>query len=68
MGDTTSLFTGLIFGSIGMGYLLYGYKQRRGIALLSGALLCAVPYFVTDLLFTLPLCGAAMALPFYYKH
>lgn len=68
MEDTTSLFTGLIFGSIGVGYLYYGVKQHKGVALFCGFILCAVPYVITNLLFMLPLSAAAMALPFFYKN
>jgi len=34
--DTTLIFTRLIFGSIGMGYVVYGRKQANMIALLAG--------------------------------
>ena len=27
--DTNTLFAGIIFGSIGMGYLMYGKKQQN---------------------------------------
>jgi len=65
--DTTTLFLGLIFGSIGMGYLIYGRKQKHGIALLSGVALCVLPYLVSDMLFITLLGAGFMALPFLYK-
>ena len=65
--DTTTLFLGLIFGSIGMGYLIYGRKQQHGIALLSGVALCVLPYLVSDLLFLTLIGVGFMALPFLYK-
>ena len=34
--DTTLKFTGLIFGSIGMGYVVYVRKQANMITLLAG--------------------------------
>ncbi len=43
------LFLGLIFGSLGTGYFLYGRKQRAGIPLLAGLLLMVVPYFISNL-------------------
>ncbi len=62
--DTTSLFAGVILGSIGLGYLMYGKRQKKAIAFLSGVLLCAIPYFISNI-FLLGLAGAAlMALPF----
>ncbi len=65
--NTTTLFLGLIFGSIGMGYLIYGRKQKHGIALLSGVALCALPYLVSDILFITLIGAGVMALPFLYK-
>jgi hypothetical protein len=38
---STAIMFGMLFGAIGFGYIIYGRKQRRGIALLSGVLLCA---------------------------
>jgi len=65
--NTTTLFLGLIFGSIGMGFLIYGRKQKHGIALLSGVALCALPYLVSDILFITLIGAGVMALPFLYK-
>jgi len=58
---------GVLFGSIGVGYLLYGKKQRRGAALLSGALLCSFTYFVPNLLLIIIIGVILMALPFVVK-
>jgi len=66
--STTTLFLGLIFGSIGMGYFIYGRKQKRGIALISGVALCVLPYLVSDILFITLIGVGVMLLPFYFKH
>ena len=42
------LVLGLIFGSLGTGYFLYGRKQRAVIPLLAGLLLMVVPYFISN--------------------
>lgn len=66
--DTTTLFAGVIFGSIGMGYLVYGKKQHKGIALLSGLMLCVMPYFTANIVL-LVLSGILfMALPFFINY
>ena len=65
--NTTTLFLGLIFGSIGMGYLIYGRKQKHGIALLSGVALCVLPYLVSNILFITLMGVGIMVLPFLYK-
>ena len=36
MDSTATLLSGLLFGSIGVGYLIYGKKQQRQAALFSG--------------------------------
>ena len=48
MIDTWSLFLGLLFGSIGFGYYLYGRKQANTIVRYSGIALMVYPYFVDN--------------------
>ena len=64
METSTLLFLGVLFGSIGMGYIVYGRKQRKGIALLSGVGLCAFPYFVTNIFLVILVAIVLMLLPF----
>jgi len=68
MGYTATIMFGLLFGSIGLGYFIYGKKQRQGIALFSGIALCALPYIVSNLLLMIFIGIALMALPFYIKY
>ncbi|WP_324778456.1 hypothetical protein [Thiobacillus sedimenti] len=61
--DTSSLLWGLLFGSIGLGFFLYGKRQQAFVPLLSGLALMVFPYFVSSTL-ALVLIGAALvALP-----
>jgi hypothetical protein len=62
--DATTLFGGVILGSLGMGYIVYGRKQKKGIALLSGIVLCGLPCFVSNIYFLLIAGIAFAALPF----
>ena len=62
--DTTLLFTGLIFGSIGMGYMAYGRKQANFMALLAGVGLCAFPYFVNSVWMSMAIGLGLVILPF----
>jgi hypothetical protein len=41
MDSSSSIILGVLFGSIGLGYIVYGRKQKKGIALFSGIALCA---------------------------
>lgn len=64
----TSLFMGMIFGSIGVGYLVYGKKQQKGTALGVGLALCVLPYFVPNVLLLLILGALLMAIPWYVRY
>ena len=46
MFSTNFLFASLIWGSIGVGYWMYGKKQSSGVAMIGGALLIVASYFV----------------------
>ena len=68
MDNSTSLLLGVLFGSIGMGYIFYGKRQRKGMALVSGIALCIFPYFVSNV-FLFVLTGLVlMALPFFMQY
>ena len=47
-GRMTTLIFSVVFGSIGVGYFVYGKKQKRTIPLLAGTGLCAFPYFMAN--------------------
>jgi hypothetical protein len=67
MFDTASIMWGVLFGAIGMAYLAYGRKQRRGIALLSGVLLCVLPYFASNAYLMILIAVILMALPYFLR-
>lgn len=68
MGGSAALLWGMLFGSIGLGYFVYGKKRQRIIALLSGITLCIFPYFVSSTLLMV-LTGAVLAaLPFFLRY
>lgn len=48
MENTTSLIWGLIFGSIGIGFFIYGKKQKVLVPFLVGIALFALPYIFID--------------------
>lgn len=61
------LIWGVIFGSIGLGFFVYGKKQKTIIPLLSGIGLMVVPYFISNG-YLLMLSGVVLvALPFIVK-
>jgi len=64
MGGSATLWWGLLFGSIGMGYFIYGKKQQNLTALVAGIALMALPYFVSNGLLVLLIGLLLMAVPY----
>ena len=59
MGSVAGLLWGVVFSSIGLGYFLYGKKQRSISPLVFGVALMGVPYFVSNT-WVLCLIGTAL--------
>ena len=66
MGDitATSLFMGVLFGSIGLGFFIYGRKQRKVVPLLCGIVLIIVPYFIPGTLLLFVVGAVLVAIPY----
>ena len=56
--DTNFLFANLIWGSVGLGYCIYGRRQREIVPLIGGVAMVAVSYFVGSALLMSLLCIA----------
>lgn len=67
MGDTTNLVIGLVFGSIGVGYCIYGKKQSNFVAFVAGLALIAMPYITDNNPLLVALSIAAMLAPKFIK-
>jgi hypothetical protein len=67
MGDSTSLMIGLIFGSIGVGYCIYGKKQSHLVAFLAGLFLIGLPYALDNNVALVITSLIIMVLPKYIK-
>ncbi len=44
--NSTQLLLGVIFSSIGLGYFLYGKKQKMTVPFVAGLVLMVFPYFI----------------------
>jgi hypothetical protein len=67
MMNMSTLIWGVIFGSIGMGFFVYGKKQHALIPLFSGIGLMVFPYFLSNP-YLLVLTGIIlMALPYFVR-
>jgi hypothetical protein len=62
-----TLVWGMLFGAIGMGFFVYGKRQRAVVPLACGLALMLFPYFVSST-WGLVLIGAAlMAIPYFVR-
>ena len=65
MDSPSTLIWGVIFGSIGLGFLVYAKKQKAIIPLLSGVGLMVLPYFISNI-YVLILLGIVLAALAYF--
>ncbi|MDX1457327.1 MAG: hypothetical protein R3276_07035 [Marinobacter sp.] len=63
--ETATLFWGLIFSAIGIGYFIYGRRQSNLIARWCGLALILFPYLVTNTLAMVAIGVALMLAPRY---
>jgi predicted membrane protein len=67
MNDTSILLWGVVFGSIGLGFFIYGRKQQAVVPLVVGIALFVVPYVIANL-YLLLLAGVVLvALPYFVR-
>jgi hypothetical protein len=65
--NTASLLWGLLFGSIGIGFFVYGKKQRAVVPLVCGLALMVFPYFVDNTILLVAIGAALLALPYFFR-
>ena len=65
--NASTLWWGLLFGSIGLGFFIYGRKQRAIVPLLSGLGLMVFPYFVSGTAWLLVSGAALVAIPYFVR-
>lgn len=65
--DTSSLLWGLLFGSIGLGYFVYGRRQKAVVPLVCGLVLMVYPYFVSNTIVLVALGVALMVVPYFIR-
>jgi hypothetical protein len=57
----------LLFGSIGLGYFIYGKKQRAVVPLVCGLALMVFPYFVSNALLLVGIGVVLAAIPYFLR-
>jgi len=67
MSDPSIMLWSVLFGGIGLGFFIYGKKQRAIVPLFSGIALFIFPYFMPSVL-TLVIVGIVLiAIPYFIK-
>jgi hypothetical protein len=66
MSEATLLW-GLLFSSIGVGFFIYGRKQRAPVPLICGIVLAVYPYFVANVVALIAIGIALCAVPYFFK-
>lgn len=67
MPTPATLFLGILFGSIGVGYFIYGKREQMIVPLLAGIVLIALPWFVASTMWLVAVGLAVMALPYFVR-
>jgi hypothetical protein len=62
--NASTLIWGVLFGSIGFGFFVYGKKQKAVLPLLSGLGLMVIPYFISNTVLLVCTGIVLVALPF----
>jgi hypothetical protein len=65
--DTSTLMWGVILGAIGLGFFIYGKKQKAIVPLISGVGLMVFPYFTSNVFILVATGVIFIALPFLLK-
>jgi predicted membrane protein len=61
------LLWGLLFGSIGLGFFIYGKRQRAVVPLVCGLTLMIFPYFVSSTILLVVIGAVLIAVPYFIR-
>jgi hypothetical protein len=61
------LWWGLLFGSLGLGFFVYGKKQRAVVPLACGVGLMLIPYVVPNAFVLVAVGIVLVALPYFWR-
>ena len=65
--DVGVLLWGLLFSSIGLGFFLYGKKQRAVVPLVCGLVLMIYPYFIPNVVVLVAIGVVLIAVPYFFR-
>jgi len=61
------LLWGVVFGSIGLGFFVYGRRQRAVVPLICGVALVILPYLVSSTLLLVAIGVVLIVVPYFYR-
>jgi hypothetical protein len=67
MGSSSMIMWSVLFGAIGMGYFVYGKRQRVIVPLCVGMALIVFPYFVASVTTLLIMGIILVAIPYFIR-
>lgn len=65
--NTPLLLLGVLFGAVGLGYFLYGKKQRAVVPLVCGLALMVVPYFISSTALLVMVGAVLSGIPYFVR-
>jgi len=65
--NTPALFWIVLVSSVGLGFFIYGRKQKAVVPLISGLALMIYPYFISNLIALIAIGVVLMAVPYFLR-
>jgi hypothetical protein len=65
--SAATLFWGILFGAIGLGFFIYGKKQQVIVPLVCGLALMVFPYFVSGTWLLIAIGAALTVIPYFVR-
>lgn len=61
------LIWGMVFGAIGLGFFIYGKKQKKIVPFVTGLALFVFPYYISDITMLLIVGAILVLLPYFVR-
>jgi predicted membrane protein len=67
MEGTALLMWGMLFGAFGLGFFIYGKKQKAVVPLIVGIALFIIPYFISNVYMLVTAGTVLVVLPYFVR-
>jgi len=67
MESSAQLIWGMVFGAIGLGFFVYGKRQKAAVPLMVGIALFIFPYFISNVFLLVIVGSVLVALPYFVR-